>query len=227
MRRVGAVLVVVACTVAAIGTADAATSPQALRSAVLKAALAKHSVHYVAVKKILGTRTKLVSDVARDSGIQRVTFARKGRIGHATIKVVGSTAYLRGDSFALRGYMHLPKSFAFRHAGQWISIAHTSPVFRLATIDLTFDSFIGDSVPRARLSVVHVKAAGKKLKGLRGRARRSGTLTVYVPAGGPPLPVKATEVVRGSYPATTRIRMGHWNEPVRVEAPAHAVPLHG
>jgi hypothetical protein len=230
MHRVGAFLVVVACTVAAAGTADAATSPRAraFRSAILKAALAKHSVHYVTVSTVLGARTKTIGDVAGDRGIQRVTFSRKGKRGHATTIVARSTAYVRGDVFALRAYMHLPKSFASHHAGQWISIQHTSPVYRFATTDLTFRSFIGDSVPDHRLSVVRGRVAGKTLRGLRGKARgRSGTLTVFVPRSGPRLPVQGKDVVRGAYPATSRVRMSHWNEPVRVKAPAHAVPLHG
>jgi hypothetical protein len=142
--------------------------------------------------------------------------------------VVKSTAYVRGDAFALRAYMHLPKSFASHHAGQWISIPHTSPIYRLATIDVTFKAFIDDSVPRHRLSVVRGTAAGKRLRGLRGRAPgRSGTLTVFVPLSGPTLPVAGRHVVRGAYPVTSRVRISDWNEPVRVKAPAHAVPLHG
>jgi hypothetical protein len=228
MHRVGAVLIGVACAVAAIGTADAATSPQALRSAILRAALAKHSVHYVSVGTVLGARTKTVGDVARNRGIQRVTYVRKGKTGHVTIRVVGSTAYVRGDAVALSGYMHLPKSFASRHAGQWISIPHASPIYRFATVDLTFGSFIGDNVPAQRLTVVRAKVGGKKVRGLRGTARgRSGTVTVFVPLKGRPLPVAGKDVVRGSFPAAGRVRMSHWNEPVRVAAPAHAVPLHG
>lgn len=218
-------MVVVACTVAVTGTADAGMSPRALRSAILKAALAKHSVHYVTVSTVLGARTTMVSDVAADRGIQRVTFSRAGRTGHATTMVVKSTAYIRGDAFALRAYMHLPKSFASHHEEEWISIPHTSPVYRLATIDVTFKSFISDSVPQHRLSVVRGTAAGKKLRGLRGRARKSGTLTVFVPMTGPRLPVQGRDVVRGAYPATSRVRMSHWNEPVRLKAPAHSVPL--
>lgn len=128
MHRVGALLVFVACAVAAIGTADAATSPQALRSAILEAALAKHSVHYVTVGTVLGARTKTIGDAAKGRGIRRVTYSRQGKTGHATTRLVGSTAYVRGDAFALRAYMRLPRSFASRHAGQWISIPHNSPI---------------------------------------------------------------------------------------------------
>ena len=227
MHRVGAVVACVACTVAAVGAADAAMSPRALRSAILKAVSATHSVHYVGVSTVLGARATMVCDVAGDRGVQRVTFSRKGRTGHATIIVVKSTAYIRGDAFALRGYMHLPKSFASHHAGQWISILHTSPVYRLATIDATFKSFIADSVPQHHLSVVSGKIAGRKVRGLRGRASKAGTLTVYVRARGSQLPVERRDVVRGAYPATSRVRMSRWNEPVRVKAPSHAIPLHG
>jgi len=132
--------VVVVCAVAAAGAAGAATSPKALRAAILKAASAKHSVHYV-VGSRPGSRIKMVSDVAANRGIQRVTFSKSGRTGHATTVVVKSTAYVRGDAFALHAYMRLPASFAARYAGKWIAIPHTSPLYRPEAIDVTFGIF--------------------------------------------------------------------------------------
>jgi len=199
-------LVVVVCAVAAAGAAGAATSPKALRAAILKAASAKHSVHYVVVGSRPGSRIKMVSDVAANRGIQRVTFSKSGRTGHATTVVVKSTAYVRGDAFALHAYMRLPASFAARYAGKWIAIPHTSPLYRPEAIDVTFGSFINDGVPQHHLSLVSGIVGGRRLKGLRGTAPEGGILTLYIRASGRPLPVEGKEVVRGAYPATSRVR---------------------
>jgi hypothetical protein len=213
-----------ACTV---GSADAAVSPLAVRAAILKAASAKHSVHYVTLSAKPGARMTMVSDVAADRGIQRVTFSLSGRTGHATTLVVKSTVYIRGDAFALHAYMRFPTTFASRYAGRWLSIPRTSPVYRPAAIDVTFASFISDALPRHHLAVVRGMVGGRKLIGLRGTAPEGGSLTLYVPTSGSLLPIEGKEIVRGAHHATSRVSMSRWNEPVRVHAPAGAIPLPG
>jgi len=72
----------VACAIAAVGVADAATSPKALRTATLSAELAKHSFRWVSLLSQAGYRMRQVTDVARDRGIQRVTFSKSSKTGH-------------------------------------------------------------------------------------------------------------------------------------------------
>lgn len=120
-----------ACATAAVGVADAATSPTALRTAILKAELAKQSLHYVTATSQAGLRVRDVADVARDRGIQRFTMLSKsGKTGHLTILVVHSTAYFHGDAFALHA-LGFQTSFASAVAGKWISIPHDSPLMYL------------------------------------------------------------------------------------------------
>lgn len=166
----------------------------------------------------------MVSDVAGNRGIQRVTFSRSGKTGHATTLLVNSTAYIRADAFALREYMRFPASFASRYAGKWMSIPRTSRYYQPAARDVTIGSFISDSLPQRHLSVVRGTVGGRTLRGLRGTAPEGGTLTLYVPTSGSPLPVAGKEVV-AALSVTSRVVMSRWNEPVRVQAPAHAEPL--
>jgi hypothetical protein len=216
--------VLFAFAVVAVGAADAATSPKALRAAILRATSAKHSVHYVTASSGLGERIRMVSDVAANRGVQRVTFSRSGKTGHATTLLVNSTAYIYADAFALQEYMRFPASFASHYAEKWISIPRTSRYYQPAARDVTLGSFISDGLPRQHLSVIRATVGGRTLRGLRGTAPEGGTLTLYVPLSGSPLPVAGREVVK-AVNLTSRVSMSRWNEPVRLKAPAHVVPI--
>jgi hypothetical protein len=220
-------LLVVAVTglIATVSAAGAATSPKALRAAILKAELAKHSVHYVTVSSASGGRHgREVTDVARNSGIQRISFAQKGKTGQETTIVVHSTGYLHGDAFALHA-MGFPKSFVSRYAGKWLLIPHSSPLYAPLALDVTLGSFVRNGVPRGRLTLVSGTVGGEAVRGLRGTAPATeggGTFTIYVPKSGPPLAIEGTDV-GGAQSSTARVTLSHWNEPVHVHAPAHAV----
>ena len=228
MGRIGTLLLVVACAVAVGGSAEAATSPKSLRTAILDATSAKHSVHYVVVDTGRDYRTSMVSDAVEHSGIQRITVVRSGRTGHVTVLVSHSTVYIRGDAFALHAYMALPKSRASRYARRWLSISHTSPVYASVAADVTFGSFVNHLLPKQQLSIVHGSVAGRSVIGVHGTACEQGINVieaVFAPTHGTRLPVEATAVLHGSYGGTGTRRMSRWNEPVRVQAPAHAIKL--
>jgi hypothetical protein len=226
-------LVMVACATAAVGAADAATSPKALRAAILKAELAKQSVHYVTAISQPGQRVWDVADVARDLGIQRfAVFSKSGKTGRLTVLVVHSTAYLHGDAFALHA-LGFSTSFA-RYAGKWISFPHNSDMYALIARNVTLGSFARDGVPDFPQSLVRGTVGGRAMTGVRGLAAPLGgiltggtpedsILTTYIPVSGPPLPVEVTEVAQGS---TGHVTLSRWNEPVRVQAPTHSVPIH-
>lgn len=222
--RIAVLFVLFACAVVTVGAADAATSPKALRAAILRATSAEQSVHYVTASSGLGERIRMVSDVAANRGIQRVTFTRNGQTGHATTLLLRSTAYIHADAFGLQEYMRFPTSVASRYAGKWISIPRSSRYYQPAARDVTLGSFIRDGLPRRHLSVIRGTVGGRPLRELRGTAPEGGTLTLYVPMSGSPLPVAGKEVVK-ALQATSRVTMSRWNEPVRLKAPAHAVPL--
>ena len=198
---------------------------------MLKAASAKHSVHYVSTLagsyKGQPQRLTQVADVAAGRGIQRITISRGGKTGTVTIRVVNSTAYLRGDAFALHTYMGLRTSQAVGLAGRWISIPHRSPAYGPIAADVTFGSFIRYLLPQHQLSLVHGTVGGTKVTGVHGTARLEGiseTLTVYAPTGTKPLPIAVTYVVHGPNGGTGTTSISRWNEPLRVTAPTHAIP---
>jgi hypothetical protein len=233
VSQVRTLLLVLACAIAAVGAADAATSPRALRAAILRAELAQQSVHYVTATSQAGQRVRDVADVARDRGIQRFTvFPKSGKTGHLTVLLVHSTAYMHGDAFALHA-LGFPTPFAAHNAGKWVSIARNSPPYPLVVRNVTLGSLARDVVPGNHLSLVNGTVGGRAVRGLRGTAPKGGTtapeggiLTTYVPESGPPLPVEGIEFQRGSHVPTGRVTFSRWNEPVHVQAPTHSVPIH-
>jgi hypothetical protein len=226
--RVGALVLGVAAAAVVTAVALAARSPQQWRAAMLAAASAKHSVHYVSSSSRPGQGIRIVSDVGHGRGIQRITVTKHGHSGPATVLVVGRTAYIRGDAFTLHNYFPLTQAQASRYAGKWISIPSSSGAYAAVAADATFGSFLSDLLPSKHLSLVPwTTAGGRKAVGIRGRVRQGGVSlveTVYAPARGAPLPFYERAVVTGK-PGTSVAQMSRWNQPVHVTAPAHAVPI--
>jgi hypothetical protein len=220
-------VVVVALAAAAAAAALAARSPTQWRTAMLRAASAKRSVHYVSSSSAPGRAIRIVADVGRGRGIQRVALTKRGQTGAATVLVVAGSAYIRGDAFTLHDYFPFTRAQAGRYAGTWISIPQTRGAYAAAAADATFASFVRDLLPSKRLTLVRATIAGKKSVGVRGHVRQGGVdlvETVYAPASGSPLPFQEKAVVSG-HPGTSLTRMSRWNEPVRLTAPAHSVPI--
>lgn len=228
MGRVGVLVLVVAAAAVATAVAFAARSPQQWRTAMLRAASAKHSVHYVSASSLPGQAIRIVGDVAQGRGIQRTTVTKHGHTGPATVLVIGRTAYIRGNAFTLHNYFPLTQAQASRYAGKWISIPSTSGAYAPVAADATFGSFVSDLLPSKNLSLVRATIAGKKSVGVRGTVRQGGVSlieTVYAPATGTPLPFRETATFAGHHAGTNLSTIGRWNEPVHLAAPAHAVPI--
>ena len=227
MSRIG-VLVLVAATAALTATvALAAQSPKQLRAAMLAAASARHSVHYVSTTSAPGRTIRITGDVGPNLGSQRITLRLGGHSGQANVLVVGGSAYIRGNAFTMQNFFPFTKAQATKYAGQWISIPSTSGAYSAVSADATFASFLADLLPGTHLSSVRAKVDGKAAVGIRGVVRQAGTKlveTVYAPASGTPLPFAEKAVVTGSRGAGTT-RMSRWNETVHVTAPASSVPI--
>jgi hypothetical protein len=227
MGRVGVLVLVVAFAAVTTSVALAAQSPRQLRAAMLSAASARHSVHYVSTTSAAGHAIRIVSDVGPGRGIQRITVTNGSQSGPATVLVVGGSAYIRGNEFTLHNFFPLTQAQATRYAGVWISIPRSSGAYATVATDATFASFLADLVPGKHLAVVRATVAGRKSVGLRGTVRQAGLKlieTVYAPASGKPLPFQEKAIASG-VPGASLVRMSRWNEAVHVTAPADAVPI--
>jgi hypothetical protein len=227
MRRIGVLVLVVVAAAVSAAVAFAAQSPKQLHAAMLAAASARHSVHYVSTTTAPGHAIRIVSDVGRGLGIQRITVKSGSKSGPATVLVVGGSAYINGNAFTLQNFFPFTKAQATKYAGQWISIPSTSGAYAAVAADATFSSFLSDLLPSTHLSVVRATVGGRKSVGLRGTVQQANleiVETVYAPASGTPLPFVEKAVTKG-VKGTSSVRVSRWNEAVHVTAPANAVPI--
>jgi hypothetical protein len=227
MRRIVLLLLVVTAAGAVAAIALAAQSPKKLRASIATAMFAQGSVHYVEAGTAHGLRQSTVADVAADRGIQQVTVHVRGTTGRFTVLVVDHTVYLRGDKPALHLDLGFPSAAARKYAGRWLSIPRTSPAYGALAADVTLPSLVADHVGRRNISVAPAKVGGKYVLGLRGVTvvgAVSNTSTVYVRSAKQALPIEAKDV-SSQQGFKDVLRFSGWSEPVRVTAPAHAVPI--
>lgn len=196
---------------------------------MLKAVVARSSVHYVSSNTGFGRTLTLTSDVAKGRGIQRVRFTNQGETGLASVLVLARVAYIRGDEPALYQYFAFKKAQAATYAGKWISIPHGDRSYAPVAADATYASFVSSLLPTKNLAVASATRKGKKEVALRGTATQQGipfTDWVYAQSAAKPLPLEEKSVVVGDPRAgTSLVTMSHWNEAVHLKAPAKSVPI--
>jgi hypothetical protein len=216
--RTFAALAGVLCALA--GPAAASVSPDRLLSSALAAARAQRSMHYVTAAGSSTGSVRMVGDAALDRGIQRISFRKAGKVGHATVLVVANTAYVRGDAFTLANYMGFSATAARRFAGRWLKIPHTARSYPAVSADVRLGSTIKEmTLPRPRVALPESVLNGQRVIGIRNTATASGhrvTRTLYVRAAGLRLPV--AEVMREGGNRVS-VTFSKWNEPVNVSAP--------
>jgi hypothetical protein len=100
----------------------AAGSPSSLLAAILAAARAQRTVHYVSIARLATIRVVQVADVGATDGIQRIKYTKAGRTGGVTVIVSAHRAYVRGDAFVLVNYMGFKALASARYANRWVSI---------------------------------------------------------------------------------------------------------
>lgn len=202
-------------------TSFGAQSPKVLLASILGTARAQHSVHYVSWHS-LGAAGHLVvsADVTRDRGIQHVTETLGRNSVGITVLVVAKTAYVRGGRAGLKELLGLTSAKASRYADRWISIPFAGRLFRGVATAVTLDSLLRQIEPRGRLSTALKTLKGTKVIDVRGRSR-TGEVDLRARRSGL-LPIEATDIAGGGMGYTT---LSHWNETVKVRAPANAVPI--
>jgi hypothetical protein len=186
-----------------------------------RAVLSRHAVHYVAVDREPSYKSKEIFDVGHDKGVEQVTITEYGQTGPAQVRVMPKVAYIKGTKFTLDVFFGFSPAQAKTYAGKWISIPRADPAYKVIADGVTFESFESDVFPVAPL----FPANSGRLVGVRGAAGAANQeKTVLAPNHGEPLIVKAI-TSRVDSKGTNTWRMSHWNEAVRVSAPAHAVPI--
>jgi hypothetical protein len=227
MTRIVTCALVVAVAAGAAAVAFAAQSPKALRASIFAAARKQHAVHYVESGAAQGLHQTMVGDVAGTRGSQRITFTIQGRTGSFTVLVVHRTAYLRGTSFALSGYLGFSAAQASRFHGRWISVPPSNKMYSDLAASVTLPSFLHDIYPRAPLKLVKARIGGHSRTGVSGTHKESGLKFVeeIFPTAKPPLLPVAVADIEPSKGFFDEIKISRWNERVSVQAPANAITI--
>ena len=206
--------------------AAASVSPDRLLSSALDNARAQRSVHYVSTASSPTAGVRMVCDAARDRGIQRITFHKAGKTGHATVLVVANTAYIRANQFALFNYFGFSASAAKRYTGRWLKIPSNSPSYPTVSLAVRLNSMLGELVlPKPLHRLPQSTVEGQRVIGFRNSSPVSGhpaNRTLYVRAAGLRLPV--AEMTQGGG-SQASVSLSNWNERVRVSAPRDATLL--
>jgi len=212
------------CLALVPSSVDAAASPRQSLTAILVAARAQRSVHYVAIATNGVSRTRLVCDVATAEGIQRITYSAGGRTGTVTVLVKSGTAYLRGGSFVLSTYLGFKAPASAKYANTWIRVPHSDRAWTSIAAAVTLPSTIDEFRLAEPLSFLPEKTvAGQRVTGIKGTIGRPAAQAVlYAREHGTPLPVGEVETFGRALDETL---LSHWNEPVHIRVPARAVPI--
>jgi hypothetical protein len=223
------VLALVICAGSALAAATAATAaaPGVLADHSLAVAMRQRSVHYeLHTSPGTGSRTTMVCDIGQSDGVQRIAYTQGGRTGNVVIRVVGRTAYVRGDAFALHGYMGFREEASRRYAPNWIKVPSTDRAYAsiadAATLRSEIDliRFVAVDPP-----VLTGRISGQQVLVVRGTrtAGQPDAALLYIRKKGVPLPVAAR--LTGFSGAIYTTLFSNWNESIQVTAPSHSLPI--
>lgn len=167
----------------------------------------------------------IAGDAATDRGIQRITYRKGGRVGHVTVLVVATTAYIRGDAFTLANYMRIPPSAAAAFAGKWLSLEQSAPDYAAVAAAVRLGSTLDElKMPQPFRNLGTSILQGRRVVGIGSRFLRAGHVvseTLYIDVARS-LPV---EQVGKSGAITLKAKFSRWNEPVAVSPPESAIPI--
>lgn len=206
-----------------------AGTPAALKPMVV-AALGQRSVHWTETQgeDMVGT-WRISSDVTADSGVGRL--ALRGLPGNVQIRLVDGVAYVKGAPRVLGWFLGLSDTRAARYRERWISVPKADSFYARVVDGLTLGSVVHDATSLdfgttapVKTTVTRIKSHGAPFIVVQeGKTNYPIGLRLITKATGVRLPVS----VSGSRGLASGFsgNFSKWNEPVRVTAPAQAVPV--
>jgi hypothetical protein len=238
IRSVVAVPVLVSALAAgaagATGATAAAGQPTgaALLAASLKAAKHQSSVHIDEVSSSAGQSITVTGSFAASTGSETLSFTVGKKSWTLRSLLVDSTVYFKTNTTGLEQYLGMPTSLAPRYSNRWIAFDSSDPDFSTIANSMTLSFVIGEITMTGKVTQgAQTTVDGTAVVSLRGSAGGSTAKshhlvqTLYVPAGGTPLPVRLTETgVSTKKKESGSITFGDWGKKVSVAKPSGAVP---
>ncbi len=238
-RSLTAAAALIAITGGSLGMAAGSTAASPHRSAragslgtasglldqALADARAKGSFHQALTQTVGGVRGSLADDVTLTSGRQAISSSDGTR---AEVEVVGSTAYMSGNQYALKSYFKFTSKQIAVIGSNWVSIPSTSTAFASVAYDVTVPTALAEVVPSGHLTQGPKTAInGQQVVAISGDAPTAfaggtdGKATIYITASSDPLPVRASIEVTQANSARLTLTgtMDDWGERVAVTPP--------
>ncbi|MGH3050810.1 MAG: hypothetical protein ACRDLK_11695, partial [Gaiellaceae bacterium] len=173
-----------------------------------------------------GHEIRMVGDVGKSAGTQRISYREGKKTGHVTVVVAHRMAYLRGDAFTLQNYMGFTAAQTSSYANRWIAIPSSDQAYGPVAAAVTLGSALDDLTPKGTLArVAPTTIGGRKVVGVRGTSVQSGKTvanTLYGRATGAALPVREVATSAGVRVVSV---LSRWNERVSVSVPHGAVGI--
>jgi hypothetical protein len=192
---------------------------------MLAAIRAARTVH-ISVNARIGPNTATYSsDAGLNVGRQKVS---AGDGGEATVLEINGVGYFQANEKGLIGFLATPQAVAHRYAGHWISFQPGGMGYQRVVSGVTLGGIADEMALTGAITPTGTSTVnGQSVDGLNGgvplawNAPAGVTATLYVAAHGKPLPVLFKA---GIPPSGYHVEFSRWGEPLRITAPASAVP---
>jgi hypothetical protein len=235
VRRLPSTLIIAALTLVGLElgtalpvTAAPTTSAPKLLAAALKAAQTSGSAHFVETAISGKQSQKIVGDVSASSASQTVSGAGSG----LQAQLIGSAIYINGGAVSLESALQLTAAQATPNANKWIAISSTDAPFSGLSQALSLAATLSSFTPKAK--GLHLgsttSVGGVKVIPISGTPASlskgtTGTVTLYVSAKAPYLPVKGSVALANkSQHFSESVVFSNWGGKVTLTAPVSTVP---
>jgi hypothetical protein len=189
------------------------------------------SVHYASTGKASNVTILDSGDSGPASGVQQVLVGRGSISYSASLIVIGSITYVKGNARALEDLTGLSASQASANAGKWVQFATDNKVFAQVVVGVRSH----DVVQELALQGPYALGATRKLDGyqvdaIHGTLRLPGQkpthAVLYVRATGTHVPVEEDTVnAQGKANGVEHTTYSKWGETVRPVAPTASVTI--
>jgi hypothetical protein len=189
------------------------------------------TLHYVVVDSRSNSKTVVTyaGNVGRSSGIQTITEKTKFGEGKATIIVIGSRSYVRGNLVGLRFLAAFPQNQVVGLVGKWIEVPSSDhSIYQNLAAAVTLPSVFNEVTLGGRLvDAGLVTVSGHEYYNLRATTKVVGTgsavSTLLVSSSKPNLPFRYSVITKtAKQTETVHELFDRWGESLSVKAPAGA-----
>jgi hypothetical protein len=212
--------------------AGAATSAVTLYKEALATTTA-WSVHYASAGTVSGVTILESGDAGPASGVQEVLVGKGALTDSASLIVIGSITYLKGNAQSLEDLTGLSAAQAAANAGKWVQFATDNKVFAQVVAGVRSHDVAHELALKGPYTLKSGRPRtldGQKVDAIYGTQHFQGQkvmrAVLYVRAGGRHVPVEEdTLTAKGKPNGVEHTIYSMWGEKVRPQPPVASVTI--